>query len=442
MPRELLTLGVGQAGSQISSAFWESIVKEHGLDDDGVSHSQRPAPLASTSPNQLTPLYLQSSSSLPPRQQIQSEQIHSMSSSQRLALGNMFPASFLSTLNRRLWTQSEAQRGSAFGFLRFSIVQTIPSLHSTRYEPDFLDSRCDPQQRLLTHAPASQLVETADLTWCLDNEALYGIMEKTLRKPAPTYGDLNGLIAQVISGVTASLRFPGQLNSDLRKLGTNMVPFPRLHFFTCGFAPLVSGTAATFQKISIPELTSQVLCSSPPLPSPFTPPPLLTRPPLLLIQMFSPANMMAAIDPRNGKYLTVATMFRGRAISSRDVEEAMVGVQTKNQDFFVEWIPQAVQSSICNVPPAGGPKMSGTFVGNTTAIQTLFTRTHDQFAAMFRRKAFLHWYTGEGMDEMEFTEAESNMLDLVAEYQQYQDAAVYEEEEFAEEPQDEYATEE
>ena len=40
------------------------------------------------------------------------------------------------------------------------------------------------------------------------------------------------------------------------------------------------------------------------------------------------------------------------------------------------------------------------------------------------RKAFLHWYTGEGMDEMEFTEAESNMNDLVSEYQQYQDAVV------------------
>ena len=37
-------------------------------------------------------------------------------------------------------------------------------------------------------------------------------------------------------------------------------------------------------------------------------------------------------------------------------------------------------------------------------------------------QAFLHWYTGEGMDEMEFTEAESNMNDLVSEYQQYQDA--------------------
>merc|ERR1712228_231459 len=31
------------------------------------------------------------------------------------------------------------------------------------------------------------------------------------------------------------------------------------------------------------------------------------------------------------------------------------------------------------------------------------------FTAMFRRKAFLHWYTGEGMDEMEFTEAESSI---------------------------------
>uniref|UniRef100_A0A8C6KE57 Tubulin, beta 5 n=1 Tax=Nothobranchius furzeri TaxID=105023 RepID=A0A8C6KE57_NOTFU len=56
--------------------------------------------------------------------------------------------------------------------------------------------------------------------------------------------------------------------------------------------------------------------------------------------------------------------------------------------------------------------------------------------SMFRRKAFLHWYTGEGMDEMEFTEAESNMNDLVSEYQQYQDATAEEEGEFEEEAED------
>ena len=72
-------------------------------------------------------------------------------------------------------------------------------------------------------------------------------------------------------------------------------------------------------------------------------------------------------------------------------------------------------------------------LGNSTAIQEIFKRISEQFTAMFRRKAFLHWYTGEGMDEMEFTEAESNMNDLVSEYQQYQDATADVDDEFEEE---------
>lgn len=80
---------------------------------------------------------------------------------------------------------------------------------------------------------------------------------------------------------------------------------------------------------------------------------------------------------------------------------------------------------MCDIPPRG-LKMSATFIGNTTAIQEIFKRISEQFTAMFRRKAFLHWYTGEGMDEMEFTEAESNMNDLVSEYQQYQVNELYE----------------
>ena len=44
--------------------------------------------------------------------------------------------------------------------------------------------------------------------------------------------------------------------------------------------------------------------------------------------------------------------------------------------------------------------MAVTFIGNSTAIQEMFKRVAEQITAMFRRKAFLHWYTGEGMDEM------------------------------------------
>ena len=71
--------------------------------------------------------------------------------------------------------------------------------------------------------------------------------------------------------------------------------------------------------------------------------------------------------------------------------------------------------------------MAATFMGNTTAIQELFRRISEQFTAMFRRKAFLHWYLGEGMDELEFSEAGSNVNDIISEYQQYQQLSVEDE---------------
>ena len=166
-----------------------------------------------------------------------------------------------------------------------------------------------------------------------------------------------------------------QLNADLRKLAVNMVPFPRLHFFMPGFAPLTSRGSQQYRALTVPELTQQ---------------------------MFDAKNMMAACDPRHGRYLTVATMFRGR-MSMKEVDEQMLNVQNKNSSYFVEWIPNNVKTAVCDIPPRG-LKMSSTFIGNSTAIQELFKRISEQFTAMFRRKAFLHWYTGEGMDEMEFTE--------------------------------------
>ncbi|KAF8305803.1 beta-tubulin [Trypanosoma cruzi] len=112
----------------------------------------------------------------------------------------------------------------------------------------------------------------------------------------------------------------------------------------------------------------------------------------------------------------------------------MLNVQNKNSSYFIEWIPNNIKSSICDIPPKAS-RWPSPFVGNNTCIQEMFRRVGEQFTAMFRRKAFLHWYTGEGMDEMEFTEAESNMNDLVSEYQQYQDATIEEEGEFDEEEQ-------
>jgi tubulin beta len=201
------------------------------------------------------------------------------------------------------------------------------------------------------------------------------------------------LISNAIAGTTCSLRYPGQLNCDLRKLAVNLVPFPRLHFFLVGFAPLTAKDTVNYRQLTVPEVTQQC---------------------------FNSSNMMCAADPRHGRYLTCAMMFRGN-VTSEIVVDQMAEMENKHSSYFVEWIPNNIKASICDIPPKG-LNISSVFIGNSTSIQEAWKRVVDQYTLMFRRKAFLHWYTGEGMDEMEFTEAESNLNDLISEYQQYQDA--------------------
>ena len=239
-----------------------------------------------------------------------------------------------------------------------------------------------------------QLIENAEEVVCIDNEALYDICFRTLKLQSPGYSDLNKLVAKVMSGTTCGFRFPGLLNSDLRKLAVNLVPFPRLHFFLAGYAPLFAGSSRRFQSITIPELTQQ---------------------------MFSPKNMMAACDPNEGHYLTASLNFRGASIRTREVDDQMASFQKKHSAAFVDWIPNNVKSSVCAVAAADVPR-SGTFLANTTSMQQIFQRVVEQFSAMFKRKAFLHNYVNEGLDISELTEAESNIQDLIFEYQQY-DAA-------------------
>merc|ERR1712178_201960 len=97
-------------------------------------------------------------------------------------------------------------------------------------------------------------------------------------------------------------------------------------------------------------------------------------------------------------------------------------------------IPNNIKSSIIVTPPKSSAT-SCTFVANTTALKGIFQRLATQFGAMYRRKAFLHWYKGEGMDEMEFQEADKNVRDLITEYQDKQDA-VFEEDSEEEEDDD------
>ena len=132
--------------------------------------------------------------------------------------------------------------GSGMGTLLTSNIREeypnrIMNTFSVVPSPKVSDAVVEPYNCMLS---VHQLVQTTDETFCIDNEALYYICFLTLKLTTPTYGDLKHRVCATISRVTTCLRFPGQLNADLRKLAVNMVPFPRLHFFIPGFVPLTS----------------------------------------------------------------------------------------------------------------------------------------------------------------------------------------------------------
>eukprot|EP00897_Mesotaenium_endlicherianum_P006971 jgi/Mesen1/6301/ME000325S05448 len=431
--REILHIQGGQCGNQIGAKFWEVICDEHGIDSSGSYQGTSDLQL-----ERVNVYYNEASGGrYVPRAVLMDLEPGTMDSLRAGPIGQIFrPDNFVfgqsgagNNWAKGHYTEGaelidsvldvvrkEAENcdclqgfqvchslgggtGSGMGTLLISkIREEYPDRMMLTFSvfpsPKVSDTVVEPYNATLS---VHQLVENADECMVLDNEALYDICFRTLKLTTPSFGDLNHLISTTMSGVTCCLRFPGQLNSDLRKLAVNLIPFPRLHFFMVGFAPLTSRGSQQYRALTVPELTQQ---------------------------MWDAKNMMCAADPRHGRYLTASAMFRGK-MSTKEVDEQMLNVQNKASSYFVEWIPNNVKSSVCDIPPTG-LKMASTFIGNSTSIQEMFKRVSEQFTAMFRRKAFLHWYTGEGMDEMEFTEAESNMNDLVSEYQQYQDATAEE----------------
>ncbi|KCZ75661.1 tubulin beta chain, partial [Anncaliia algerae PRA109] len=326
--REIIHLQTGQCGNQIGSKFWEVLSEEHAINGDGVYVGNKPEQLERIN------VYFSESSSKKyvPRAILVDLEPGTMDTVKQGPLGPLFrPDNFIfgqsgagNNWAKGHYTEGaelvdmvmdsvrkEAENaeclqgfqithslgggtGAGMGTLLISkIREEFPDRMMCTFSvvpsPKVSDTVVEPYNATLS---IHQLVENADETFCIDNEALYEICSKTLKLTNPGYGDLNNLVSYVMSGITTCLRFPGQLNADLRKLAVNMIPFPRLHFFIVGFAPLVARGTSQYRNYTVAELTSQ---------------------------MFDSKNMMAASDPKNGRYLTVAAFFRGN-ISMKDVD--------------------------------------------------------------------------------------------------------------------------
>jgi len=434
--REIISLHVGQAGVQTGNACWELFCLEHGINPDGTRASKDGR---STKGDETFSTFFSETGSgkFVPRavfvdlepsviDEVRTGDYRQLYHPEQLINGKEDAANNYArghytvgkdmvdvTLDRirKLADQCSGLQGflifhsvgggtgSGFGSL---LLERLSTDYGKKSKLDFCiypspqvsTAVVEPYNSVLsTHS----LLEHTDVAFMLDNEAIYDICRKNLGIERPSYTNLNRLVAQVISSLTASLRFEGALNVDINEFQTNLVPYPRIHFMLCSYAPVVSKEKAFHEQMSVQELTNAV---------------------------FEPSNIMAKCDPRNGKYMACCLMYRGNVVP-KDVQQAVSVIKTKRTIQFVDWCPTGFKCGINNQPPAVVPgadlakvDRAVCMLSNTTAIAEVFKKIDHKFDLMYAKRAFVHWYVGEGMEEGEFSEAREDLAALEKDYEE------------------------
>ncbi|KAF1550069.1 Tubulin alpha-1C chain, partial [Eudyptes schlegeli] len=432
--RECISIHVGQAGVQIGNACWELYCLEHGIQPDGQMPSDKTigggddsfntffsetgagkhvprAVFVDLEPTVIGPprhssrwllfccwkspkcpreaterkekLLLLPGLNMPPSPLVSPCQADQCTGLQGFLVFHSFGGGTGSGFTSLLMERLSVDYGKK-SKLEFSIYPA-PQVSTAVVEPY--------NSILTTHTT----LEHSDCAFMVDNEAIYDICRRNLDIERPTYTNLNRLISQIVSSITASLRFDGALNVDLTEFQTNLVPYPRIHFPLATYAPVISAEKAYHEQLTVAEITNAC---------------------------FEPANQMVKCDPRHGKYMACCLLYRGDVVP-KDVNAAIATIKTKRTIQFVDWCPTGFKVGINYQPPTVVPggdlakvQRAVCMLSNTTAIAEAWARLDHKFDLMYAKRAFVHWYVGEGMEEGEFSEAREDMAALEKDYEE------------------------
>jgi len=454
MPREIITLQVGQCGNQIGGEFWKQLCLEHGLEPNGSVKDLPPKdPSTSNAGHQASKM-----SVVDDRKDVffyQSDDEHYIPRALLIDLeprvvntlmkgvykdlfnhenmfvapdgggaGNNWASGFrqgqehheqvLDMIDREadnsdslegfvLCNSIAGGTGSGMGsYLLEAINDHFPKKLTQTYsvfpnwDQGLSDVVVQPYNSVLS---LKRLILNADAVVVLDNTALHQIALDRLRIKNPTIDQLNSLVAKIMAASTTTLRYPGYMNNDLIGLLASLIPTPRCHFLMTGYTPLVlndNTQLSTIRKTTVLDVMRRLTQSK---------------------------NIMVSANtrPGSGCYISILNIIQGNDIDPTQIHKALQKIRDRQLVNFIPWGPASIQVALARSSPylETQNKVSGFMLANHTSMAQLFTRLLRQYDKIRRRNAFLDNYRKEpifheNLDE--FDDARETVQSLVDEY--------------------------
>jgi len=260
--------------------------------------------------------------------------------------------------------------------------------------PYMSNSVVEPYNSVFTH---SATLRNIDCSFLVDNEALFKICDSYLSVHDASYLNINRLVSQIASSITASMRLGGSMNADMNDFQANSIPQPDIHFPVVSFAPMTSVEGAYRHQATVTEMTGAC---------------------------FERDSQTLTFDSStSGVCLTCSLMFRGD-VTPRDVNAAIDGVRSKRNVLFGNRMnADGIKIGLVNSQPSfvlggdlGQMRHNLCTLNTTTAIVDIWAGVANKFDMLYAKRAFVHWYVGEGMEQGEFTEAMETLAVLRKDY--------------------------
>lgn len=472
MPREIITLQVGQCGNQIGAAFWQQLCLEHGIAPDGTCAEPpegRGAPMdrkdvffytdddnkcvARSLLIDLEPGVIQNimKPESPVSRIFNSENIYKTTDGAGNSWGRGYNAG-----NEELFDMIDREADNSDSLEGFVLCHSTSGGTGSGLGSFLLEHLCDryPRKLIQTYSVFPSLNESggdvvvspynnvltltklilhADCVVVLDNSAITRIVSEKLRMQHHDIRQVNTLISAVMAASTSTLRYPGYTNNNLASILSTLVPTPRCHFISASYTPVQSIELLDTHPQHQQQLQHQQLQNqnqqqqlqyqqqiSSTVYSPVARSEIRRTTVMdVMNRLLNPSNRMVTMysGGSKGKYISMLDIIQGD-VDPSEVHSALSRIRDKRLAEFIPWGPASMQVAL---QQHGSPylrssnRVKGLMLANHTSFASMLSKLETQYSAMLSRNAFIDALLKDVPKEY-FDESTEALSELIQEY--------------------------